>query len=300
MKSELSLRREYRRIEQSRKALAKPDTFSRDALWGALQAIAWALDQNAMPREPVLADQWQSARATNAHTKGWPMTPEGRREGHEMLAEMRQILDANFTQQAVQFNTLAMWINTLALLLAEAHPQVQEKKGVTDTRVGHLQYQKPLATASDNELGPTVDTREQLRRHIAAIDGRRPQNGHSERGFATCPHPDCVAANASRTAAPDVAEGDRSMTRDHGRNPLAGFTIRSEQALRDVQAIIDSADRLSRRDPGLLWPDTVAAAMPTIRELIADLYDAVRDAGGGNQLPRGLRRRSRSPPYYEW
>lgn len=34
--------------------------------------------------------------------------------------------------------------------------------------------------------------REQLRKHIAAIDGRRPQEGHSERGFATCPHPDCM------------------------------------------------------------------------------------------------------------
>ena len=35
--------------------------------------------------------------------------------------------------------------------------------------------------------------REQLRKHIAAIDGRRPQDGHSERGFSVCPHPDCRA-----------------------------------------------------------------------------------------------------------
>lgn len=39
--------------------------------------------------------------------------------------------------------------------------------------------------------------REALRKHIAAIDGRRPQDGHSEDGFSTCPHPICRAVHAA-------------------------------------------------------------------------------------------------------
>jgi hypothetical protein len=46
--------------------------------------------------------------------------------------------------------------------------------------------------------------REQLRKHIAAIDGRRPQDGHSERGFSTCQHPDCRAFHPPTMA--DAAE----------------------------------------------------------------------------------------------
>jgi hypothetical protein len=46
--------------------------------------------------------------------------------------------------------------------------------------------------------------RDQLRKHIAAVDGRRPQNGHSERGFSRCPHPDCRAVQPPTLA--DAAE----------------------------------------------------------------------------------------------
>ncbi len=49
--------------------------------------------------------------------------------------------------------------------------------------------------------------RERLRRHIAAIDGRRPQDGHSDRGFSVCPHPDCVAMQS--TAAPPAPTAER-------------------------------------------------------------------------------------------
>jgi len=49
-----------------------------------------------------------------------------------------------------------------------------------------------------------LEEREQLRKHIAAIDGRRPQDGHSERGFSTCPHPDCARFHTPTMA--DAAE----------------------------------------------------------------------------------------------
>jgi hypothetical protein len=51
---------------------------------------------------------------------------------------------------------------------------------------------------------PTDARREQLRRHIAAIDGRRPQGEHSERGFSVCPDPACVAMREPTMA--DAAE----------------------------------------------------------------------------------------------
>lgn len=48
--------------------------------------------------------------------------------------------------------------------------------------------------------------REQLRKHIAAIDGRRPQDGHSDRGFWKCPHPDCLALHPGSPSMADAAE----------------------------------------------------------------------------------------------
>lgn len=68
---------------------------------------------------------------------------------------------------------------------------------------------KPLAADSDRPAGEAgtpspgrTSEREQLRKHIAAIDGRRPEDGHSDRGFATCPHPDCAAFREAGAPSP--------------------------------------------------------------------------------------------------
>lgn len=61
----------------------------------------------------------------------------------------------------------------------------------------------PAGEAGTPSPGRTSE-REQLRKHIAAIDGRRPEDGHSDRGFATCPHPDCAAFRVAGRGVPDA------------------------------------------------------------------------------------------------
>jgi hypothetical protein len=53
----------------------------------------------------------------------------------------------------------------LSALIAES-PQDQKEQG--DTRVDHSQYPKPLATASENKLGPTAEA-DYLRGYAAAL-----------------------------------------------------------------------------------------------------------------------------------
>ncbi len=70
---------------------------------------------------------------------------------------------------------------------------------VASTETARTGMSDPFAFA-DPETAST--RREALRKHIAAIDGRRPLDGHSDRGFSTCPHPNCRAAHVNSDATP--------------------------------------------------------------------------------------------------
>lgn len=172
------------------------------------------------------------------------MTPEGRQQIEHLIKEWRGLAldnkidaedEANPALGRVAASIHEACANDLeallvALLLAEAHPQVQEKKEDTDTRVEDTQYQEPLATASENTLGPTIRQLQtgacnlsKLRAIVdAGIEDWRKQCGTTgiPNGYAGT-----IAAHLWThlqaellAAAPDVAEGDRSMTPNQGRH----------------------------------------------------------------------------------
>jgi hypothetical protein len=98
--------------------------------------------------------------------------------------------------------------------------------------------------------------REQLRKHIAAIDGRRPHDGHSACGFSICPHPDC------RTA--------QSLT----RLPLAPTMADAAEMLWVVLANVSGGDWTKQsaewREAAARWRDNYFAAVKAERAAAVD------------------------------
>ncbi len=98
--------------------------------------------------------------------------------------------------------------------------------------------------------------REQLRKHIAAIDGRRPQDGHRDTGFAACPHPDCAAFHQPQAPREDAEARFRALL-DEMR------TISRVAGQCSVEGPPDTASLMAAAEAerALRWADTIEALL---------------------------------------
>lgn len=227
------------------------------------------------------------------------MTPEGRQQVETLRAKIARFTDQPYVtaKKGDACALLSDTLKVLALLLAEAHPQDQEKKEDTDTRVEDLQYHppsaRPLATAASIEairaeaiaraahFGQVEEsTGDDYMRHIervvALVEGDEAKAVawlHDVWEDTPITGPAMAAAGISE----HVVDAVRLLTRVPGE-PYTRYILFIKHATNPLAAIVKLADLRDHLRPNC--PERLRPRYEAALTVLAD---------GGNQPPSGLR-----------